>query len=204
MGKVVAGFSMSLDGFIADPDDGVPHIFDWYGAGDVRFDWPGNDMVSHVTPAGAAYLRELVDQTGALVVGRRIFDLTDGWAGRHPIGVPVFVVSHRGPEGWDERHDPSLTTFVHDGLAAAVERARAVAGDKWIGVGGANIAQQCLDLGLLDEIRIELAPVVLGSGIPFFANLTTTPLVLDGPRVIEDRRVTHLAYTVRKEAVPEA
>ncbi|MBN2623416.1 MAG: dihydrofolate reductase family protein [Acidimicrobiales bacterium] len=204
MGKVVAGFSMSLDGFIADPEDGVPHIFDWYGAGDVRFDWPGNDMVSHVTPAGAAYLRELVDQTGALVVGRRIFDLTDGWAGRHPIGVPVFVVSHRGPEGWDERHDPSRTTFVHDGLAAAVERARAVAGDKWIGVGGANIAQQCLDLGLLDEIRIELAPVVLGSGIPFFANLTTTPLVLDGPRVIEDRRVTHLAYTVRKEAVPEA
>lgn len=204
MGKVVAGFSMSLDGFIADPDDGVPHIFDWYGAGDVRFDWPGNDMVSHVTPAGAAYLRELVDQTGALVVGRRIFDLTDGWAGRHPIGVPVFVVSHRGPEGWDERHDPSLTTFVQDGVAAAVERARAVAGDKWVGVGGANVAQQCLDLGLLDEIRIELAPVVLGSGIPFFANLTTTPLVLDGPRVIEDRRVTHLAYTVRKEAVPEA
>lgn len=195
---------MSLDGFIADPDDGVPHIFDWYGAGDVRFDWPGNDMVSHVTPAGAAYLRELVDQTGALVVGRRIFDLTDGWAGRHPIGVPVFVVSHRGPEGWDERHDPSLTTFVQDGVAAAVERARAVAGDKWVGVGGANVAQQCLDLGLLDEIRIELAPVVLGSGIPFFANLTTPPLVLDGPRVIEDRRVTHLAYTVRKEAVPEA
>jgi hypothetical protein len=122
MSKVVAGFSMSLDGFVATPDDGVPHIFDWYGTGDVRFDWPGNDMVSNVTAASAGYLRELVDQTGALVVGRRVFDYTDGWAGHHPIGVPVFVVSHRGPEGWDTRHDPSLTTFVPNGVAAAVSK----------------------------------------------------------------------------------
>lgn len=198
MSKVIAGFSMSLDGFVATPDDDVPHIFDWYGSGDVQFDWPGNDMVSHVTPASAAYLREMVDQTGALVVGRRLFDHTDGWAGHHPLGVPVFVVSHRGPEGWDTRHDPSLTTFVHDGMAAAVEQARTVAGDKWVGVGGPNIAQQCLDLGLLDEIHIELAPVVLGDGIPFFADLAGTPIVLDDPRVIEGSRVTHLTYAVRK------
>jgi dihydrofolate reductase len=198
MSKVVAGFSMSLDGFVAAPDDDVPHIFDWYGTGDVRFDWPGNDMVSDVTSASAAYLRELVDQTGALVVGRRVFDLTDGWAGRHPVGVPVFVVTHRGPEGWDTRHDPSLTTFVHDGVAAAVREAQAVAGDKWVGVAGPNIAQQCLNLGLLDEIRIELAPVLLGSGIPFFANLKSIPILFDDPRVIEGGRVTHCVYTVRK------
>lgn len=82
---------MSLDGFVAELDDGVPHIFDWYGSGPVRFDWPGNDMVSNVMPASAAHLSDLVEQTGALVVGRRVFDYTDGWAGRHPIGVPVFV-----------------------------------------------------------------------------------------------------------------
>src|SRR5687767_8586944 len=115
MGKVIAGFSMSLDGFIAAPDDTVPHIFDWYESGPVTFDWPGNDMVSHVTPASAAVLRDLCEHAGALVVGRRLFDITDGWAGHHPIGVPVFVVSHRGPEGWDERNDPSLTTFVSGG-----------------------------------------------------------------------------------------
>jgi dihydrofolate reductase len=198
MAKVLAGFSMSLDGFIAARDDTVPHIFDWYGNGAVRFDWPGNDMVSNVTPASATYLQELVDRTGALVVGRRLFDITDGWAGHHPIGAPVFVVSHRGPEGWDERHDPSLTTFVSDGVARAVEQAAEVAGDNWIGVAGPNVVQQCFDLGLVDEIRIELVPVLLGEGIPFFANLETTPVLFDDPTVIEDDRVTHLAYTVRK------
>lgn len=199
MGKVIAAFSMSLDGFVADPDDSPePHIFAWYGTGDVRFDWPGNDMESQVTPASADYLRDLVEQTGALVVGRRVFDLTDGWAGRHPFGVPVFVVSHRGPEGWDNRHDPSLTAFVSGGVTSAIEQAKAVAGDQSVAVAGPNIAQQCLDLGLLDQIRIDLAPVVLGEGIPFFANLTSRPVLLDNPTVIEGDRVTHLIYTVGK------
>ena len=198
MGKVIAALSMSLDGFIATSDDGVDHIFDWYEVGPVRYEWPGNDMVSNVTPASAAYLRELVGGAGALVVGRRVFDQTDGWGGRHPVGVPVFVVSHRGPEGWDERHDASLTTFVPDGVARAVELAQAAAGEKAIELSGPSMAQQCLDLGLLDEIHVELAPVILGAGIPFFANLANTPVLLDNPTVIEGDRVTHLVYSVRK------
>jgi dihydrofolate reductase len=198
MGKVIAALSMSLDGFIAAPDDSVPHIFDWYENGPVRFEWPGNDMVSQVTPQSAAYLRATLDESGALVVGRRVFDITDGWAGHHPVGVPVFVVSHRGPEGWDERHDASRTTFVHDGVESAIRQAQAVAGDKSIGVAGPSIAQQCLDLGLLDELHVELAPVLLGDGIPFFAKQAQAPVLLDNPRVIEGDRVTHLAYTVRK------
>lgn len=197
MSKEFAGFSMSLDGFVAAPDDSVPHLFDWYRSGPVPFSWPGNDMVSSVTTASAAYLRELVEQTGALLVGRRVFDYTDGWAGRHPIGVPVFVVSHRGPEGWNKRYDPSLTSFVGD-LPSAVEQAQAVAGEKSVDVAGPNVAQQCLNLGLLDEIRVELVPVLLGAGIPFFAGLTTTPLLLDNPTVIVGDRVTHLIYVVRK------
>lgn len=197
MGKVIAGFSMSLDGFVADPADRPEHIFDWYDAGDVLFDWPGNEMESHVSPASAACLRDLVERTGALVVGRRVFDITDGWAGRHPIGVPVFVVSHRGPEGWDQRHDPSLTTFVPD-VASGIEQAQAVAGDKWVGVAGPNIAQQCLDLGLLDEIWFDLVPVVLGGGTRYFDEFSTGAVLLDGPDIIEGTRVTHLRYLVRR------
>ncbi len=110
----------------------------------------------------------------------------------------MFVVSHRGPEGWDRRHDPSLTTFVPDGVINAVEQAQALAGDRWVGVAGPNIARQCLELGLLDEIRIELALVLLGDGIPLFAKLTTVPVLLDNPTVIEGDRVTHLIYEVQK------
>jgi dihydrofolate reductase len=197
MGKLIAGFSMSLDGFAAALDDSVPHIFDWYGNGSVRFEWPGNEMVSNVTPPSAAYLQDLVAQTGALVVGRRVFDYTDGWAGRHPIGVPIFVVSHRGPGGWDKRCDPSLTTFVGD-IVGAVEQAQAVACERSVGVAGPSIAQQCLNLGLLDEIRVELVPVLLGEGIPFFANLTDPPVLLDDPTVVVGDRVTHLTFLVRK------
>ena len=111
--------------------------------------------------------------------------------------LPVFVVSHRGPEGWDQRHDPSLTAFVGD-LTSAVEQAQATAGEKWVGVAGPNIAQQCLNLGLLDELRVELAPVLLGEGIPFFENLKNTPVLLEDPTVIVGDRVTHLIYAVRK------
>jgi dihydrofolate reductase len=197
MGLVSAALSMSLDGYVAAPDDSVPHIFDWYGSGAVAFSWPGNDMVSHVSPVNAAYLRDLVANAGALVVGRRVFDYTDGWSGHHPLGVPVFVVSHRGPEGWDRRHDPSLTTFVED-LGTALEQARRAAGTKWVGVVGPSIAQQCLNLGVLDEIRIELVPVLLGAGIPFFAGLRNAPVLLDGPAIVADDHVTHLRYRVRK------
>jgi dihydrofolate reductase len=87
---------------------------------------------------------------------------------------------------------------VRDGVASAIEQAQAVAGDKWVGVAGPNIAQQCLDLGLLDEIRIELAPVLLGDGVRFFANKRITPVLLDDPSVIVDDRITHLIYAVPK------
>jgi dihydrofolate reductase len=198
MGKVITGFTMSLDGFVAAADDTFPRLFDWFEQGDVRFEWPEKTMAVNVSAASAAVLQDLIEHTGAFVVGRRLFDSANGWEGRHPNGVPVFVVSHRGPEGWDTRHDSSMTTFVNDGVAAAVERAQAAAGDRWVLVAGANVAQQCLDLGLIDEIRVELVPVLLGSGIPFFANLHNTPVLLDDPTVVEGERVTHLAYRVRK------
>ncbi|MDX6253922.1 MAG: hypothetical protein QOJ11_256 [Frankiales bacterium] len=194
MGQVIASFSMSLDGFIADPNDEVGPLFDWYDNGDTEVDWPGNSMVSRTTPASAGYLHEIIAEAGALVVGRRIFDITSGWDGHHPLGVPVFVVSHSVPEGWPR--DDAPFTFVTD-VESALTKAQQVAGDKTVGVAGPNVAQQCLEAGLLDEVWIELVPVLLGRGIRFFDDVQGTPIMLENPHVIEGDRVTHLRYRVR-------
>jgi dihydrofolate reductase len=192
MAKVVATLSMSLDGFIAHPDDTVDHLFDWYENGDVDVPWPGNEMVSHVTPASATYLRDAIAAAGALVVGRRLFDITHGWEGHHPFGVPVFVVTHSVPDGWPR--DDAPFAFVTDGVEQAVARASAVAGDRNVGVAGPNVIQQVLDARLLDELTIELVPVVLGEGIRFFDHLTDPPMLFDNPTIIAGDRVTHLTY----------
>jgi dihydrofolate reductase len=188
---------MSLDGFIAGPEDSVEHIFDWYENGEVEFSWPGNDMVSHVSPQSAAYLQELVASAGALVVGRRVFDITNGWDGHHPIGVPVFLVTHSMPDGWP-REDAPTTTIVLDGVESAIAQAKEVAGDNVVGVAGPNVIQQCLNLGLIDELNVELVPVLLGEGIRFFGDLAAPPVMLEDPTVIEGTRVTHLAFKVRR------
>src|SRR5260370_30347021 len=103
---------MSLDGFIAHLDDGVEHLFDWYDNGEIDIAWPGNDMVSHVTPASAAYLHDTIARAGALVVGRRVFDYTQGWGGSHPLGGPGFVVTIASPRAgrvWARRSPSSPT-----------------------------------------------------------------------------------------------
>lgn len=192
MATVVAGLSMSLDGFIAHPDDSVGHLFDWYDNGEIAIDWPGNDMVSHVTPASAAYLRDSIARVGALVVGRRIFDFTQGWGGSHPFGVPVFVVTHSVPEGWPRPDAPF--TIVTDGMESAVAQASDLARDGTVGLAGPNIIQQCINAGLLDELSIELVPVLLGEGIRFFDHLANSPVMFENPTVIEGDRVTHLIY----------
>jgi dihydrofolate reductase len=153
-------------------------------------------MVSHVTPASAAYLRDTIAQAGALVVGRRLFDYTHGWDGSHPVGVPVFVVTHTVPEGWPRADAPF--TIVTDGVESAVAQASELAGDKTVGVAGPNVIQQCLHAGLIDELRVELVPVLLGEGIRFFDNLTDAPVMLENPTIIQGDRVTHLIYRVRR------
>ncbi len=190
--------TMSLDGFVAHDDDGVEYLFEWYDNGDVAVAWPGNSMVSRVSGTSAAYLQGLIADAGALVVGRRLFDYTHGWEGHHPLGVPVVVVSHTIPEGWPR--DDAPFTFS-DNLEDAVELARAAAGEKTVGLAGPNIIQQCLNAGLVDEVRVELVPVMIGSGIRFFDHLTSVPLFFSNPTVIEGDRVVHLIYEVlRREA----
>ncbi len=195
MAKVIAALTMSVDGFIAHADDSVGHLFDWYDSGDVEVRWPGMNMVSRVTPASAGYLLDTIERAGALVVGRRVYDYTDGWGGSHPLGVPVFLVTHNPPAAWPTPDAPF--TAVTDGVAAAIDKARAMAGDKTVALAGPAIIQQALDLDLVDEIAVDLAPVLLGTGIRFFGEFAHAPVLLDDPTVIEGARVTHLRFRVR-------
>ena len=195
MANVIAALTMSVDGFIALPDDSVGPLFDWYESGEVAVRWPGMGMVSHVTPASAGYLNAVIEEAGAIVVGRRVYDYTNGWGGNHPLSVPLFLVTHRPPPSWPTPDAPF--TAVPEGVAAAIGQAKAVAGDKAVALAGPSIIQQALDLGLVDEIAVDLAPVILGAGIRFFGELAH-PLLLDDPRVIEGTRVTHLRFLVRR------
>jgi dihydrofolate reductase len=196
MGTVVADMSVSLDGFIATPDDEVGPLFDWYGSGPVPFVFPGDGLRAQVSEASAGHLRRMVTELGALVVGRRLYDVARGWGGSHPAGVPVFVVTHAAPETAPSGSTP--LQFVTDGVPSAIARAQEVAGDRSVGIASANIAQQALDAGLLDVIQASLVPVLLGRGIPFFAGLTRYPVMLEDPEVICGDRVTHLYYRVRR------
>lgn len=196
MSKVVAIMSMSLDGFVADPDDGVAEVFDWYVAsGDVEFHTGGSDpMTFRVSGPSAGHLRGLWSELGAVLTGRRTFEVARGWGGNHAWG-PAFVLAHQVPDGWP-RPD-STVHFVTDGVESAVERARAAAGGKAVGVHGADTIQQCLNAGLLDELHIDMAAVLLGSGIRLFDHLADAPIGLGSPEVTEGVGVTHLRYRVR-------
>jgi dihydrofolate reductase len=192
MAEVVANMSMSLDGFIADPHDEVGPLFEWYRAGPVTTPTASEQWSFKTDEASAEQLRGALHSVGALICGRRLFDLTHAWGGRHPLGCPVVVVTHTVPEGWPR--DDAPFTFVTDGIESAVARAKRLAGDKIVAVATPTITQQCLNAGLLDAISVDLAPVLLGQGIPFFANLHDTPVTLEDPTVTVGTRVTHLFY----------
>ena len=195
MGKVFTHMTMSLDGFIADPNDQPGELFDWYGAGDVAVPTPNEGISFNVDEASAEMLRELTANTGALVSGRRLFDIADGWGDNHPAGAPVVVVTHRPPEDAAERWP--RTAFV-DGVDAAVAEARRIAGDQDVTIASPTIIRQALDLGLVDEVCVSLVPVLFGEGIPYFAKLDRGHLLLDDPIVIQGRRALHLRYPVQR------
>jgi dihydrofolate reductase len=196
MTKVIALMSMSLDGYVADASDGVDEVFDWYFAGDVEIPMPSttSDMTFRVSAPSADHLRRLMAEVGAMLTGRRTFERADGWDGRHPWDVPAFVVTHQVPEGWPR--PGSTIQFVTDGVESAVARAKSAAGPRSVGVHGAQTIQQCLDAGLLDEIHIDLAAVLLGTGVRLFDHLANTPVVLGDPTVVAGVGVTHLRYPV--------
>jgi dihydrofolate reductase len=200
MGKVVAQATVSLDGYVAGPNEsGFEHLFAWFAGGDFEIPSSDPDFKVRLTEPDYRYMRDVVEGIGVLVIGRRMFDLNDGWRGRHPFDKPIVVVTHSVPERWVAAHRDAPYTFVTDGLPSAIERARAIAGDRNVIVSPGNIASQCLELGLVDEISIDLVPVLLGSGVRLFDELKAAPILLDGPDLlVEGSRVTHLRYQVRR------
>ena len=205
MGKVTSGLTMSLDGFIAGPNDGLEHplgengmrLFDWYDSGDTEYQVPSGGMTFKVSPQSAEMLNRAFTSIGAIVTGRRTFDITNGWGGRHPLDVPMVVLTHSVPDGWD--YDGSPFTFVTDGVKSAVEEARELAGEKDVAVGAASLVQQCLEAGLLDEVHVDIVPVLLGGGVRLFDNLGSEHIELERTEIIEAPDVTHMTFRVVKE-----
>ncbi|MBW8483092.1 dihydrofolate reductase family protein [Actinomadura parmotrematis] len=197
-GKVISMATMSLDGYISGPgESGFDRLFAWYDGGEVEVDTARPGMTWRMSPQSARLLLSDLASVGAMVVGRRLFDLTGGWDGRHPFERPIVVVSHGVPDGWPRPGVPY--EFCRDGVGAAVERARALARGRHVGVTAGSIARQCLEAGLLDEVWISLAPVLLGGGTPYFDGLAVAPADLEGPYlVVQDPHVTHLRYRVRR------
>ena len=200
MVKVYVSLSMSLDGFITGPNprpgepmgDGGERLHEWM-AGMADFRERGD-----TSNADAYVLRELSSRTGALLMGRTMFDAGEvPWGDDPPFGMPVFVLTHR-PRETVTKQGGTTYTFVTDGLEAALEQAKAAAGGKDVGlVGGTNLAQQCLRAGILDEIQIHLVPVLLGAGTRLFDHLGVEPIELKRTRVVESPvSVTHLSFRV--------
>lgn len=188
--------SMSLDGFIAGPEDGPANplglnghrLHDWLanGRGDdprmFRPDGPSGDVFDELMA------------TGAVLVGRRTFDLAGRWNGDHHDGVPIFVPTHQPHD--DPPTGPATITYVTDGMESAVAQANAAAGDRDVMVHGADTAQRCLRAGLLDEMEIHVMPVLLGQGRRLFDHLSAEHIELALTRVVDAPGVTHLHYRV--------
>jgi len=197
MGKVISSASMSLDGYIAKDDNSIGRLFDWYSNGEVDVPTATEGMTFHLSPPSAQYWQSWVSGLGALVCGRTLFEFTDGWGGRHTMDTPVVVVTHRIPEDWVRAHPDAPFHFVTDGVAAAVTKAKELAGPGTVAVTAGTIARQCLELGLLDEVAIDLVPVVMGTGRPYFGALSLEDVPLADPVVcIQGDRVTHLVFPV--------
>ena len=195
MGQVFTQASVSLDGYIAGPgESGFDRLFAWCTAGTVATPTADPDRLTYRTSAATAdYLRRLEDALGACVIGRKQFDLTAGWDGRHPSGVPVFVVTHRPPPS--DWAPTTPFTFVGDGVESAIAQAREAAGNRDVGVGPGATVADALKAGLLDELRMDVVPVVFGGGTPMLADVgAVSPIGFEQIESIEGIGVTHLIY----------
>src|SRR5260370_23870086 len=176
MGNVMVGATMSLDGFMSDRH------------GDISRLYPDLQALR-----STEMLQEEIRTTGAVVMGRRAYDMAEGDLTDYEYQVPIFVLTHHIPEQVAKGENDQLTvTFVTDGIASAIEKAKAAAGDKQVMVvGGAKTAQQCLRAGLVDEIHIGIVPVLLGEGLRFFEPLANEQMEFERTRVFESPPRTH-------------
>ncbi|MGH2729693.1 MAG: dihydrofolate reductase family protein [Actinomycetota bacterium] len=203
-GKVFVDITMSLDGFIAGPNDGPGNGL---GDGGERLHEWVYDLATWREPHGlsggetnrdAEVLDEAFKAAGAVVVGKRMYDNAEGWGDNPPFHSPVFVLTHTAQEKLAKEGGTTFT-FVTGGIESALEQAKAAAGDKGVSIaGGANTIQQFLNAGLLDEFQIHIVPLLLDDGIRLFDKLDTEHIELERTRVIDSPRVTHLKFRVVK------
>src|SRR3954453_20779852 len=196
MGSIVLDMSMSLDGFIAGPDDGPANglgtdghrLHAWLAEGD------GIDPRSYRPDGPSAVVFDEMLATGAGLVGRRTFEIAGQWEGDHHDGVPIFVPTHHPPD--DPPTGPATITYVTDGIESAAAQAKAAAGDRNVMMHGAETAQQALRAGVLDELELHVIPVLLGEGRRLFDHLGAEHTELELIRVLDAPGVTHLRFRV--------
>ena len=192
MSTVVMHNVVSVDGFIADAEDQVGPLFDWYSNGDADLVEGGTLKVSR---ASAEYVRPIWARIGSMVIGRHLFDMTNGWEGSPPAGEHVVVVSHRPkPDGW---HPEASYHFVDD-VAQAIAKAKELAQERTVAVAAGDVGGQAFALGLVDEVAMDVVPVVFGSGKRYFGSVDAQHLLEDPHTVIQGDRVLHLLYRVRR------
>ena len=193
MGKVVLYSTVSVDGFVADENDQPGPLFDWLTNGDVPLDESGQVKVSQVS---FDYTRPNWDAIGVTIVGRHVFDMTDGWGGTPPSGIDhVVVVTHRpAPEGWN----PAAPFHFVDGIEAAVSKAQELAGERTVEVSAGDVGGQVLAAGLVDEVAMDVVPVMFGSGKRYFGSVDAQHLLEDPHAVVQGNRVLHMRYRVRR------
>jgi len=201
MSKVLAGITMSMDGFVTGPNDrlgaglgdGGERLHYWVFGGPWTYDEEARGSASEIDQE---YLNETFSSGGAWLVGRTMHDVVDGWGDDPGFGVPVYVVTHRAHETLVK--GDTTFEFVTDGIDVALAKARAAAGDKNVIVmGGADLLRQYLAAGVVDELTLTIAPVLLGGGKRLFDGIERTDLGFERTAVIESPYATHLRYEVR-------
>ncbi|MDT0305155.1 dihydrofolate reductase family protein [Streptomonospora wellingtoniae] len=205
MGTVIMHSVVSVDGYIADENDDVGPLHDWYFSGDTpitegddqRYDHSGAGSGFKVSRASAEYVRRMWESIGTIVMGRTLFDLVNGWEGSPPAGDHVVVVSHRPkPEGW---HPEASYRFLDD-VPAAIGKARELAGERVVAVNAGEVGGQALAAGLVDEVAMDVVPVVFGSGKSYFGSIRGQHLLEDPHVVVQGDGVLHLRFKVGRRA----
>jgi dihydrofolate reductase len=198
MARVVMQAVVSVDGYIAYPDDSVGPLFDWYFNGGAELSATASGWTFPVSRTSAEYLQPIWDAIKVTVIGRHLFDTTNGWDGKPAAGDELVVVTHRPlPEEWLAAH-PDAPFHTADSVEAGIALAKKLAGDGLVDVTAGDVGGQAFSAGLVDEVAMDVVPVVLGEGVRFFGSHTGTVLLDDPDQVIRGDRVLHLHYTVKR------
>lgn len=198
MARVAMQAVVSVDGFIARPDDSVGPLFDWYFNGEETVTARESGWTFRVSSSSAGYVQPFWDAIDVTVIGRHLFDTTNGWDGNPAAGEQLVVVTHRPlPPEWLAEH-PRAPFHVADSVEAGIALAAELAGDGLVCVTAGDVGGQAFAAGLVDEIAMDVVPVVLGEGVRFFGPHAGTVLLDDPDQVVQGDRVLHLHYTVRR------